>query len=184
MDGLVPHQSPAPDRAASGDQPRWESAPTPTPDRWEDVQEHQQQLRHGVERERGCEGDDGLCDRLAVVGETQCAEHLGWPLCPGHDGSSCARRTRDGGQCATCQGQEHYARMADALPEPESDNGRCPGYNAPCGRGITIVGLCPRCRIASQHDRDRIEKEWREAAAAAVATAEAEEAAQGVPVPF
>ncbi|MFJ2705425.1 hypothetical protein ACIO3R_19750 [Streptomyces sp. NPDC087428] len=72
----------------------------------------------------GCKGDDGLCDRLAVVGETRCAQHLGWPLYPGHGGRSCDRRTRDGRQCATCQEQEYYLRTADALPEPETEGGR------------------------------------------------------------
>lgn len=173
MTYAVPHQAPAPDRALGE---RWETAPAPA--RWDDVQEQQDRVRRGIDRDPGCEGDDGMCDRLAVVGETRCAAHLGWPLCPGHGEYTCPRRTRDGERCATCQEQEQHARFAAALPAPETDDGRCPGHTSPCGRAVVTEGLCPRCRIAAQRDRDRLQREWDAAVAAASAAAEAEEAAE------
>ncbi|MFY1675483.1 hypothetical protein [Streptomyces sp. WMMC905] len=52
---------------------------------------------------RNCTGDDGLCDRLAVIGEDQCGEHLEWERCP-----QCATRYRRPGHeaCDRCQGAE------------------------------------------------------------------------------
>ncbi|MFI5905811.1 hypothetical protein [Streptomyces cyaneofuscatus] len=70
----------------------------------------------GSDRNPGCEADDGLFPTLAVVGETRCALHLGWPLCPGHGEYTCPVRTRTGDQCADCQEQARHARIAAALP--------------------------------------------------------------------
>ncbi|WP_237551259.1 hypothetical protein, partial [Streptomyces sp. SID5614] len=77
----MPHQAPGPDRTAPGQGRRWEDGPTPTPPAWADLEQQQEQLRRGVDRHPVCNAADGLCPTLAVVGETQCAEHLGWPLC-------------------------------------------------------------------------------------------------------
>ncbi|WP_176734543.1 hypothetical protein [Streptomyces sp. EN23] len=130
----VPHQAPAPDRTALGVGRRWEEGPTPTPPAWADREHQQEQLRRGIDRHPVCEADDGRCLTLAVVGETQCAEHLGWPLCPGLDGHTCTVRTRTGGQCATCQDEARYARLDRELPVTATDDGTCPGRNGPCGR--------------------------------------------------
>ncbi|MGW7594211.1 hypothetical protein [Streptomyces rubiginosohelvolus] len=202
---IVPHQTAGPDSPAAGpagEGHRWEDVPTPTAPAWADVVQEHEQLRHGVERLVSCEGDDGLCPTLAVIGETRCARHLGWPLCPGTSGSTCTARTRTGAQCETCAHQAHYAPpldddetvpvafMSDPDPEPE---GTCSGHSEPCGRPVVAEGLCVRCRIAAQRDRDRIEEEFRaarEAAVAAVAALEAQEtqeahaAKETAPAPF
>ncbi|MGW6723778.1 hypothetical protein [Streptomyces sp. NPDC054995] len=68
---------------------------------------------------------------LAVVGETQCAEHLGWPHCPGHDGHPCTARTRTGDQCATCQDEARYARLDAALPVTPTNDAPAPATTAP-----------------------------------------------------
>lgn len=179
----VPRQAPALEGSGPGER-RWEDGPTPSPARWQDMQEEREQLRRGVDRHPGCEADDGLCPTLAVVGENLCAAHLGWPLCPGFDGYTCPVRTRDGGQCATCREQEYLLHLAETLPAREAEDGTCPGYHGPCGRPVVIEGLCGQCRLSSQADRDRIEREWQAAAAAAVAAAQAEEAREAAPAPF
>ncbi|MFJ6239519.1 hypothetical protein ACIQH0_36165 [Streptomyces griseus] len=148
--------------------PRWEDAPTPTPP---PVAERLAAVPAQVD----CAGDDGLCPKLAVVGETLCAAHLGWPLCPGHGGHVCTARTRTGELCATCAHDALSARLAAELPVTETDDGTCPGHAGPCGRSVVAEGLCLRCRIASQTDRDRIEAEWLAARSAAVAAVAAEE---------
>ncbi len=177
--GTVPHQAVP---AGPVDAPRWEES-TPTPPRWEEREEEADQLRRGVDLMAPCEGceADGQFDRLAVVGETMCAACLGWPLCPGE----CGRHTRDGASCPTCEQQAVYARLADALPVPETEDGTCPGHGAPCGRSVLggSGGLCARCRVASQRDRDRILREWEQAVAAA-ATAVEEQEHQEVGAPF
>ncbi|MFJ1775032.1 hypothetical protein ACIOFQ_33110 [[Kitasatospora] papulosa] len=182
----VPPQASAPafDRDGQGGASHWGTA-TPTPPSWAKLQEQQDQLRRGADHVRGCEGDDQLCPTLAVVGETMCAEHLGWPECPGVTGP-CGRRTRDGQQCPTCQDQAFHIRLAEALPVPATDDGTCPGHSGPCGRNIAVGGggLCRRCRVASQQDRDRLEQEWRASVAEAVATAEAADALEGAPAPL
>ncbi|MDX3503717.1 hypothetical protein PV689_17530 [Streptomyces sp. ATCC51928] len=48
-----------------------------------ELERQQDQVRRGIDLNPGCEADDGLCPTLAVVGETRCALHLGWPLRPG-----------------------------------------------------------------------------------------------------
>lgn len=181
----VPHQAASPDRPVPGEEQRREDGETPTPARWKDMQEEHEQLRRGIDRNPGCEADDGLCPTLAVVGETQCAEHLGWPLCPGFDEHPCSRRTRDGAQCAGCRDQELHARLADVLPLAEPDDGTCPGHTGACGR-TAMPGdrFCARCRIASQRDRDRIQQEWEAALEAAVAVTEEQQAPEVVPAPF
>ncbi|MFI7329645.1 hypothetical protein ACIBQ3_34030 [Streptomyces rubiginosohelvolus] len=181
----VPHQAPGPDRAAPGEGRRWEGGPTPTPPAWADLEHQQEQLRRGVDRHPVCEADDGRCPTLAVVGETQCAEHLGWPLCPGHDGHPCTVRTRTGDQCATCQDQARYARLDAALPVTPTDDGTCPGHSGPCGRAAMPGDpYCARCRIASQRDRDRVIQEWEAVRDAAVAAAKAQEAPEAAPAPL
>ncbi|WP_331763349.1 hypothetical protein [Streptomyces anulatus] len=120
-----------------------------------------------------------------MVGETRCAEHLGWPFCPGLDGYACTVRTRTGDQCATCQEEARFARIDAALPVAETDDGTCPGHTGPCGRAA-LPGdpLCARCRVASQRDRDRVLREWAAVRDAAVAAATAQEAPQRASVPF
>ncbi|MFD4748776.1 hypothetical protein ACFWOS_25315 [Streptomyces rubiginosohelvolus] len=121
---------------------------------------------------------------LAVVGETHCAEHLGWPLCPGLDGHPCTVRTRTGDQCTTCQDEARYARLDAELPVTPTTDGTCPGHNAPCGRAAMPGDpYCARCRIASQRDRDRAIQEWEAVHDAAVATAKAQEAPEAAPAP-
>ncbi|WGP08174.1 hypothetical protein [Streptomyces sp. SH5] len=107
----VPHQAPGPDRTTSRGGRRREDRPTPTPPSWADLEHQQEQLRRGIDRHPVCEADAGRCPTLAVIGETQCAEHLGWPLCPGRDGHPCTARTRTGDQCVTCQDEARYARL-------------------------------------------------------------------------
>ncbi|MGW1129878.1 hypothetical protein [Streptomyces sp. NPDC002526] len=181
----VPHQTSGPDSPA-GEGYRWEDAPTPTAPAWADVVQEREQLRQGVERLVGCEGDGGLCPTLAVVGETRCARHLDWPLCPGTPEYTCTARTRTGAQCETCAHQAYYlARLdddQDVPPRPASEpepEGTCTGHSEPCGRPVVAEGLCARCRIAAQRDRDRIDAEFRaarDAAVAAVAAVAAQEA--------
>ncbi|MGW3503029.1 hypothetical protein ACWDMY_20350 [Streptomyces globisporus] len=181
----VPHQAPGPDRSAPWEGRRWEDGPTPTPPAWADLEHQQEQLRRGVDRHPVCEADDGRCPTLAVVGETRCAEHLGWPLCPGHDGHPCTVRTRTGDQCATCQDQARYARLDAALPVTPTDDGTCPGHSGPCGRAAMPGDpYCARCRIASQRDRDRVIQEWEAVRDAAVAAAKAQEAPEAAPAPL
>ncbi|MFJ3601109.1 hypothetical protein ACIPRU_32100 [Streptomyces sp. NPDC090126] len=181
----VPHQAPGPDRTAPEQGRRWEDGPTPTPPAWADLEQQQEQLRRGIDRHPVCEADDGRCPTLAVSGETQCAEHLGWPLCPGHDGHPCTARTRTGDQCATCQHEARYARLDAALPVTATDDGTCPGHNGPCGRAAMPGDpYCARCRIASQRDRDRVIQEWEAVRDAAVAAAHAQEAPQEAPARF
>ncbi|MFJ6444923.1 hypothetical protein [Streptomyces sp. NPDC091649] len=183
---VVPHQAPSPDRTAPGEGRRWDDAPTPTATPYAELERQQDQLRRGIDLNPGCEADDGLCPTLAVVGETRCALHLGWPLCPGHDGYTCTVRTRTGDHCATCQEQARYARIAAALPVTATDdNGTCPGHGGPCGRAA-LPGdpLCARCRVASQRDRDRVLREWEAVRDAAVEAAKAQEAPEAAPAPF
>ncbi|WP_146065788.1 hypothetical protein [Streptomyces sp. SM13] len=96
-----------------------------------ELERQQDQVRRGIDLNPGCEADDGLCPTLAVVGETRCALHLGWPLCPGHDDYTCTIRTRTGNQCATCQEEARYARLDATLPLAETDDGTCPGHTSP-----------------------------------------------------
>ncbi|MEW1762306.1 hypothetical protein AB0393_38115 [Streptomyces cyaneofuscatus] len=114
------------------------------------------------------------------------AAHPGWPLCPGPgvEGYTCPVRTRDGGQCAACREREYLLHLAKTLPAREAEDGTCPGHHGPCGRPVVIEGLCGQCRLSSQADRDRIEREWQAAAAVAVAAAQAEEAREAAPAPF
>ncbi|MER8193509.1 hypothetical protein ABTY00_06015 [Streptomyces microflavus] len=74
--------------------------------------------------------------------------------------------------------------VIDRLLVPESDDGTCPGYNTPCGRPVVSAGLCLRCRLVSQVDRDRIEQEWQQGLAEAVAAASAEESSPVWQAPF
>ncbi|MEF9915688.1 hypothetical protein RJT17_37260 [Streptomyces sp. P5-A9] len=187
MTPAVPQQAPAPvyGREDQSGAKHWEDAPTPTPPSWAELQEQHDHLRHGIDRDRWCEGDDKLCPTLAVVGETMCAAHLGWPMCSGVS-SPCTRRTRDGQHCPTCQEQAFHIRVAEALPVPETEDGTCPGHNRPCGGSVVIGGggLCPRCRIAAQQDRDMLQQEWQASLVEATAAAEAAEALEGAPAPF
>ncbi|MFJ8763049.1 hypothetical protein [Streptomyces cyaneofuscatus] len=187
---VVPHQATGAGWPVPGEGREADSGPTQTPARWADVQEQQEQLRRGIDRAQCCEADGGMCPTLAVVGETLCPEHLGWPLCPGAAGHPCGRRTRTGEQCTTCQEQDYYAYLDDALPAPASE-GICPGHPGPCGRAAMPGDpYCARCRIASQRDRDRIRQEWEAARDAAVAAAKAQEAhephevQEAAPAPF
>ncbi|MFD5064516.1 hypothetical protein [Streptomyces sp. NPDC058394] len=169
----VPHQGTAPESP-------WEDrSPTPTPPTWAERQEQDTLLWQGADAQRGCDGDDGLCPALAVVGETMCAACLGWPTCPG-----CTRRTHDGSLCSTCVEQAAVVGAAAIEADPTPD-GTCPGHDGtPCGRAVVALGLCVRCRVAAQADRDRAEREWRAALDQAVATAEADEATEPTPAPF
>ncbi|MGW8486216.1 hypothetical protein [Streptomyces sp. NPDC055886] len=125
--------------------------------------------------------DDGRRPTLAVVGETLCAQHLGWPLCPGHDGHICIARTRTGGQCAACQDEARYARLDTELPVTATGDGTCSGHTGPCGR-TTMPG--DPCRIASQRDRDRVVRGWEAVRDAAVAAATAQEAPEATQMSF
>ncbi|MFE7268735.1 hypothetical protein ACFU9B_43445 [Streptomyces sp. NPDC057592] len=174
--GAVPHQAPAPHLPWT-DQPP--TPPTPTPPAWTERQEEHVQLRRGMDAQRCCDGDDGMCPKLAVAGEALCPDHLGWLPCSG----GCARRTRDGAMCATCT-EQMQLHGAEAIQAEPTDDGTCPGYDGtPCGRPVVTLGLCRRCRMLAQGDRDRVEAEWQAAAAAAVAAAEAAEAEE-VNAPF
>ncbi|MFJ6615044.1 hypothetical protein ACIQPT_32765 [Streptomyces sp. NPDC091289] len=141
----VPHQAPGPDRTAPGEGRRWEDGPTPTPPAWANLEQQQEQLRRGIDRHPVCDADDGRCPPLAVVGATHCAEHLGWPLCPGHDGHTCTARTRTrtGDQYATCQDQARYARIDAALPVPRPPTAPAPDTPAPAA-----APPCPATRTA------------------------------------
>ncbi|MFJ1790096.1 hypothetical protein ACIOML_38090 [Streptomyces anulatus] len=183
--GVVPHQAPGPGRTAPGEGRRWDDGPTPTATPYAELERQQDQLRRGIDLHPVCAADDGRCPTLAVVGETRCAEHLGWPLCPGLDSYTCTVRTRTGTQCATCQVEARYARLDAALPLAETDDGTCPGHTTPCGRAA-LPGdpYCARCRIAAQRDRDRVLGEWAAVRDAAVAAATAQEAPQRASAPF
>ncbi|MFD6479315.1 hypothetical protein ACFWEH_38050 [Streptomyces anulatus] len=139
----------------------------------------------GIDLTPGCEADDGLCPTLAVVGDTRCALHLGWPLCPGLDGYTCTIRTRTGNQCATCQDQARYARIVATLLVTAADDGSCPGHDGPCGRAaLPEDPYCARCRITAQRDRDRVLREWEAVRDAAVEAARAQEALEAAPALF
>ncbi len=184
---VVPHQAPGPDRTAPGEGRRWDDGPTPTATPYAELERQQDQLRRGIDLHPVCAADDGRCPTLAVVGDTRCAEHLGWPLCPGLDSYTCTVRTRTGTgtQCAACQDEARYARLDAALPVTETDDGTCPGHTTPCGRAA-LPGdpLCARCRIAAQCDRDRVVREWEAVRDAAVAAATAQEAPEAAQVSF
>ncbi|WP_331728716.1 hypothetical protein [Streptomyces anulatus] len=165
-------QQTTPAQQAPLPRPRWEDAPTPTPPEWSDRQAQ-------TAPQTDCAGDDGLCPTLAVVGETLCPTHLDWPLCPGHDDHTCTTRTRTGDLCAICAHDALYARIDAELPVTETEDGTCPGHTGPCGRPVVASGLCRRCRVASQADRDRIEAEWHAARTAAVAAVAAHEGHTG-----
>ncbi|MFD6585242.1 hypothetical protein ACFWOK_33730, partial [Streptomyces sindenensis] len=167
MPPATPASTAAPQQA-SVPGPRWEDTPTPTPPSVAD------RLNAPIPQV-DCEGDDGLCPKLAVVGETRCAAHLDWPLCPGHGEHVCTARTRTGDLCAVCAHTALSARLEAELPVTETEDGTCPGQTGPCGRPVVADGLCRRCRVASQTDRDRIEAEWHAARAAAVAAVAVEE---------
>ncbi|MEV7912108.1 hypothetical protein [Streptomyces griseus] len=115
-----------------------------------ELERQQDQVRRGIDPNPVCETDDGLCPTLAVVDETRCALHLGWPLCPGIDGHTYTvrTRTRTGDHCATCQDQARYARLNAELPVTTTDEDTCPGHNGPCGRaalpGDPYCGPVPR----------------------------------------
>ena len=64
---------------------------TPVPPSWGARHAELEAVTAGRSVLRNCDGDDGLCDRLAVVGEDRCGEHLGWDHCP-----QCARYRRPG----------------------------------------------------------------------------------------
>ncbi|MEU4032329.1 hypothetical protein [Streptomyces anulatus] len=165
-------QQTTPAQQAPLPRPRWEDAPTPIPPEWSDRQTK-------TAPQTDCAGDDGLCPTLAVVGETLCPTHLDWPLCPGHDDHTCTTRTRTGDLCAICAHDALYARIDAELPVTETEDGTCPGHTGPCGRPVVASGLCRRCRVASQADRDRIEAEWHAARTAAVAAVAAHEGHTG-----
>ncbi|MFF3036387.1 hypothetical protein ACFVS7_35940 [Streptomyces rubiginosohelvolus] len=167
MPPATPASTAAPQQA-SVPGPRWEDTPTPTPPSVAD------RLNAPIPQV-DCQGDDGLCPKLAVVGETRCAAHLDWPLCPGHGEHVCTARTRTGDLCAVCAHTALSARLEAELPVTETEDGTCPGQTEPCGRPVVADGLCRRCRVASQTDRDRIEAEWHAARAAAVAAVAVEE---------
>lgn len=117
----------------------------------------------GLGLHRTCAGRDGLCDRLAVPGEDLCVVCSGvtQPRCV--DG--CGRKVYAPGACCV---------VCDA---PE-DLGTCPGHGGtPCGRRVVTEGLCGRCKIEVEAARRRAAAEWEAARDAAVAAAEAEEAA-------
>ncbi|MFJ3328638.1 hypothetical protein ACIPMT_29840 [Streptomyces griseus] len=154
-----------------------------------ELERQQDQVRRGIDLNPGCEADDGLCPTLAVVGETRCALHLGWPLRSGLDDYTCTVRTRT--QCATCQDEARFARIDVTLPVTETDDGTCPGHADPCGRAARPGDpLCARCRIAAQRDCDRVVCEWEAVRDAAVAAATAQEthqpheAQEAAPAPF
>ncbi|MDJ0347153.1 hypothetical protein QMK19_38940 [Streptomyces sp. H10-C2] len=99
--------------------------------------------RHG----RDCAGDDNLCRRLAVEGETLCAEHLGWPVCSG----GCGIRDRTG-LCADCVAAGRHLLERGT---PTAD-GMCPGYgDRECGQDVKSAGWCGRCRMEAQRAADR-----------------------------
>lgn len=152
---------PRPGPCAPGEGCCWDDAPARTPPAWAELEQQHEQIRRGTDLTPVCEADGGLCPTLAVVGETLCPLHLGWPLCPGIDGYTCTIRTRNGDHCATRRDQARYARLDAVLPVTATDDGTCPGHTGPCGRAA-LPGdpLCARCLVASQRDRDRVLREW------------------------
>jgi hypothetical protein len=73
---------------------------TPVPPSWAAQQAALEAATAGRGPLRDCDGDGGLCPRLAVPGESMCAEHLGWELCP----QCTARRVRPGRElCGRCE---------------------------------------------------------------------------------
>lgn len=84
--------SPAPDSASH--LPDHNSAPvaedltaarqlqTPTPPTWSQRKAALAAATAGHGPQKDCEGDGGLCRRLAVPGQALCGQCLGWELCP------------------------------------------------------------------------------------------------------
>jgi len=84
---------------------------TPVPPSWEQRQAGLEAAAAGRGVLRDCEGDGGLCPRLAVAGESQCGEHLGWGLCLGCG----TRRVRPGAAaCDHCEDGSAVAAPGDA----------------------------------------------------------------------
>ncbi|MEU5426868.1 hypothetical protein AB0H73_14860 [Streptomyces olivoreticuli] len=90
---------PAPSRAPRLPQQRaadWGYAPgpaaTPSPPSWTEQHDALEAAAAGRGPLRDCDGDGGLCQRLAIRGEAMCGEHLGWELCP----QCAARRVEPG----------------------------------------------------------------------------------------
>ncbi|MCZ4103551.1 hypothetical protein [Streptomyces sp. H39-C1] len=121
-----------------------------------------------------CAGDDTMCSRMAVEGETLCGEHLGWPLCAG--GCGIWART---GVCAGCEAAGRH-RLEHGTP---TGDGRCPGYGGrQCGREVQAAGWCVRCRMEAQRAADRqlldaaaagtADADWQQLTAAAAREAE------------
>ncbi|MCX4581350.1 hypothetical protein OHB41_51320 [Streptomyces sp. NBC_01571] len=89
---------------------------TPTPPAWGARHAELEAANAGRSALRNCTGDDGLCDRLAVIGEDQCGEHLGWERCP-----QCATRYRRPGNeaCDRCQDAgSMFGTEAHTAPAP------------------------------------------------------------------
>ncbi len=128
---IVPRQAPGPGPCAPGEGCCWDDAPARTPPAWAELEQQHDQIRRGTDLTPVCEADGGLCPTLAVVGETLCPLHLGWPLCPGIDGYTCTIRTRNGDHCATCRDQARYARLDAVLPVTATDDGTCPRPHRP-----------------------------------------------------
>ncbi|MGA4803626.1 hypothetical protein [Streptomyces lavendulocolor] len=117
---------------------------------------------------RNCQGDDGMCDALAVEGSDLCGRCLNGgepPLCV----HGCGRKVvAPGAECIPC---------ASLNAAPGAELGDCPGYGGErCGRAVQTAGLCGRCRIKAEAAREAADAEWEAAAAAAVEAAKAAEA--------
>ncbi|MFD4337574.1 hypothetical protein ACFWPP_10335 [Streptomyces anulatus] len=52
---VVPHQAPGPDRAAPGEERRWDDAPTPTAMPYAELERQQDQIWRGIDLNPGCE---------------------------------------------------------------------------------------------------------------------------------
>ncbi|MEU8623163.1 hypothetical protein [Streptomyces sp. NPDC048623] len=136
---------------------------TPVPVSWADRRAQLEAEASGRGLHRSCAGDDGLCQNLAVPGEDLCL------VCSGADRPECA----DGcGRGVLARGMR--CLVCDA---PE-ELGVCPGHGGtPCGRPVQTEGLCGRCRIAAEKARAAADAQWEAARDAAVAAAQAQEAA-------
>ncbi|WP_084907787.1 hypothetical protein [Streptomyces sp. CB03238] len=166
---LIPAQTGRPQHNAADDAPS-----VALPDSYAETQARLAAEVAGHGKLRPCQGDDGLCDQLAVSGSDLCGKCLNGgvkPLCV--DG--CGRKVvAPGARCIPC---------AD-LDTPSADIGDCPGWDGkPCGRAVVTAGLCRHCKFESEKAKHAADEEWEAARAAAVEAAQAAEPTE-VGAPF
>ncbi|WP_328541098.1 hypothetical protein [Streptomyces sp. NBC_00344] len=159
--GPASRARPIPAQSASRPERGGTNRPTPTPPPVAELQASLDAVVRGETAMRCCVGDGGLCDRLALPGETFCSRclHGDDPVCA----AGCGRAvTAPGAHCIPCVNADQHDE-------------ECPGHDEQlCGRPVqTVGGLCWRCEAARTEPRRRSESNWREEVAEATTAAAA-----------